>query len=328
MAAITAKLATKTNGKTTATASATGPFLTWFDGKLVPPEQAQVSVLSHALHYGTSTFEGIRCYETPKGPAIFRLKEHIKRLFYSAGFLGFKVPFTPQELEKACLDTVRANGFSSCYVRPLIFYGAGGLSFKFDNNQTHVIVATYPLGPFLGANSQTEGVRIKTASWRKTPGTSVPSSAKLGGNYVNAMLAYQEIRRQGYDEAILLRENGMVAEGAGCNIFLIRNGELYTPASSEDNLPGITRDSILTIAKGLGIPVHEQSISRGNLIEADEVFLSGTAVEVTPVREVDDRIIADGKPGPITRKLQEAFFAAARGKDPRYNAWVVPVGSK
>lgn len=330
MAGTTAKLTTKGNGKktTTATTTAAGNYLTWFDGNLVPPEQAKVSVLSHALHYGTSTFEGIRCYETPKGPAIFRLQEHIERLFFSAGFLRFNLRFTPEDLANACLDTVRANGFSSCYVRPLVFWGAGGLSFKFDNNQSHVIVATYPLGPFLGENSQRDGVRIKTSSWRKTPGTSVPSSAKLGGNYVNAMLAYQEVHRQGYDEAILLRENGMVAEGAGDNIFLVRNGEVYTPAASEDNLPGITRDSIITIAKNLGIPVHEQSVSRGNLIEADEVFLTGTAVEVTPVREIDDRMIANGKPGPITKRLQDAFFAAARGKDHRYSNWLNLVGPK
>ena len=318
MAGTTAKLSTKGNGKTMSPAnSPTTGNLTWFDGQLVPPEQAKVSVLSHALHYGTSTFEGIRCYETPKGPAIFRLQDHIKRLFFSAGFLRFKIPYTPEELETACLDSVRANNFQSCYVRPLVFYGAGGLSFRFDNNQTHVIVATYPLGPFLGEHSQRDGVRIKTSSWRKTPGTSVPSSAKLGGNYVNAMLAYQEIHRAGYDEAVLLRENGMVAEGAGDNVFLVRDGELYTPGASEDNLPGITRDSILTIAKQLGIRTHEQGLSRGNLIEADEVFLTGTAVEVTPVREVDDRTIGDGKPGPVTKKPQVAFFAAARGKDPR-----------
>jgi branched-chain amino acid aminotransferase len=321
MAGISAKLTSKGNGKTAAAPQA-GSYLTWFDGHLVPPEEAKVSVLSHALHYGTSTFEGIRAYETPKGAAIFRLEDHIARLFFSAGFLGFKLKFTPADLEQACVETVRANNFDSCYVRPLVFWGAGGLGFKFDNNQAHVIVATYPLGPFLGANSQRDGVRIKTSSWRKTPGTSVPSSAKLGGNYVNAMLAFHEVHKQGYDEAVLLRENGMVAEGAGDNIFMVRDGELFTPAASEDNLPGITRDSILRIAKNLGIKTHEQSISRGNLISADEVFLSGTAVEVTPVREVDDRTVADGKPGPVTRKLQDAFFAAVRGKDPKYAAWL------
>lgn len=318
----TVELTTKTDGAKAAEPSSTASNLTWFDGRLVPPDQARVSVLSHALHYGTSTFEGIRCYETTRGPAIFRLHDHIKRLFYSAGFLSFPLKFTPDHIEQACLDTVRANGFSSCYVRPLIFYGAGGLSFRFDHNETHTIVATYPLGPFLGEHSQRDGVRVKTSSWRKTPGTSVPSSAKLGGNYVNPLLAYQEVHRAGYDEAILLRENGMVAEGAGDNVFLVRSGELYTPAASEDNLPGITRDSILTLAKDLGIPTHEQSISRGNLIEADEVFVTGTAVEVTPVREVDDRRIGDGTPGAVTRRLQDAFFAAARGKDPRYARWL------
>lgn len=322
-----ARIATDANGAQPGAARAITSYRSWFDGRIVGPDEAKVSVLSHALHYGTSVFEGIRCYETAKGPAIFRLQDHIRRLFHSASYLHMKVPHTAQAIEDACVKTVAANGFRECYVRPLAFFGEGGLGFKLHNNAVHVSVSTYPLGPFLGEKGLREGVRIKTVSWRKTPSTSVPASAKLGGNYVNALLAFSEASRAGYDEALLLRDNGYVAEGAGDNVFCVRDGELFTPATSEDNLPGITRDSVMALAREAGIPVHETVLSRPNLIAADEVFLCGTAVEVAPVREIDDLVIADGTPGPITRRLQETYFRAVRGQERGFEAWLTRVPS-
>jgi len=297
----------------------------WMDGRFVPWDEAQVHVLAHGLHYGTGLFEGLRCYRTPDGPAIFRLEDHLQRFYRSAAHLYMNVPVRLDELASVCREVVVRNRLEDGYVRPVAFYGLGGMNFSFRDNAVHLAVAVWPWGAYLGEEGMRRGIRVKTVSWIKTPSHSVPSGAKLAGNYVNACLAFQEAMRAGYDEAILLNEGGRVAEGTGENVFVVNAGRLVTPPASEDLLPGITRDSVLRIAADLGYEVREAPASHADLLAADELFLTGTAAEVTPVREVDGRAIGAGSAGPVTRAIQTAFFAAVRGEDPRYRAWLTPV---
>lgn len=297
----------------------------WMDGRYVPWDDAKVHVLSHGLHYGTGLFEGMRCYRTAEGPAVFRLEDHLLRFYRSASHLFLDIPYGLDELAEVCREVVSRNGLEDGYVRPVAFYGLGGMNFSFRDNAVHVAVAVWPWGAYLGEEGMRRGIRVKTVSWIKTPSNSVPSAAKLAGNYVNACLAFQEAMRSGFDEAILFNEAGRVAEGTGENIFAVSGEEIATPPASEDLLPGITRDSVMRIAEDLGYGVREMPLSRSDLTSSDELFLTGTAAEVTPVREVDWHPIGAGHAGPVTLEIQRAYFAAVRGEDPRYRAWLTPV---
>ncbi len=297
----------------------------WMDGRFVPWDEAQVHVLAHGLHYGTGLFEGLRCYRTAEGPAIFRLEDHLRRFYRSAAHLYMNVPVRLGELAGVCREVVARNRLEDGYMRPLAFYGLGGMNFSFRDNAVHVAVAVWPWGAYLGEDGMHRGIRVKTVSWIKTPSRSVPAAAKLAGNYVNACLAFQEAMRAGFDEALLLNDNGRVAEGTGENVFLVRDGSLVTPPACEDLLPGITRDTVMQLAADLGFDVREAPLSRSELVDADELFLTGTAAEVTPVREVDGHAIGAGSAGRVTRTIQKAFFAAVHGEDPRYRAWLTPV---
>jgi len=298
----------------------------WLDGRFVPWEDAKIHVLVHGLHYGSGVFEGIRCYKTAEGPAIFRLEDHLRRLFRSAAYLYMRIPYDLQELAEVCRRAVVENDLEDCYLRPIAFYGLGGMNFSFRDNVVHVAVAAWPWGAYLGEEGLRRGIRVKTVSWVKTPTNAVPSGAKLAGNYVNSILAFQEAMRAGFDEALLLNENGHVAEGTGENLFLVRGGVLTTPPTSDHIVDGITRDSVMRMALDLGYEVREASVSRPDLFAADEVFLTGTAAEVTPVREIDWQPIGSGRAGPVTLELQKAFFAAVHGESPQYREWLSYVG--
>lgn len=297
----------------------------WMDGRYVPWDEAKVHVLSHGLHYGTGLFEGMRCYRTPDGPAVFRLEDHLVRFYRSASYLYMDLPYAAEELAEVCREVVARNGLEDGYVRPVAFYGLGGMNFSFRDNAVHVAVAVWPWGAYLGEEGMRRGIRVKTVSWLKTPANSVPSAAKLAGNYVNACLAFQEAMRGGFDEAILFNDAGRVAEGTGENVFVVSGESIVTPPASEDLLPGITRESVMRIASDLGYEVGEAPLPRSELYAADELFLTGTAAEVTPVREVDWHAIGSGQAGPVTLEIQRAFSAAVHGENPQYRAWLTPV---
>lgn len=297
----------------------------WMDGRFVPWDEAKVHVLVHGLHYGTSVFEGMRCYKTSAGPAIFRLEDHLRRLYRSATFLYMPIPYGADELADVCRRAVAQNDLDDCYVRPIATYGLGAMNFSFKDNAVHVAVAAWPWGAYLGEDGMRRGIRVKTVSWLKTPTTAMPSAAKIAGNYVNSCLAYQEAMRAGFDEAILLNTNGNVAEGTGENLFVVRDGDLTTPPTSDHLVPGVTRDSVMRIATDLGYEMREASLTLGDVLAADEVFLTGTAAEVTPVREIDFHAIGPGHAGPLTLEIQKAFFAAVRGELPQYREWLAYV---
>lgn len=294
----------------------------WLDGRWVPWDEAKVHVLVHGLHYGTGAFEGMRCYRTAQGPAIFRLEDHLKRWFRSASYLFLRIPYEPDELAEVCRNAVVENGLDDCYLRPIAFYGVGGMNFSFRDNAVHVAVAVWPWGAYLGEEGLRRGIRVKTVSWAKTSTNAMPSAAKLVGAYVNSCLAFQEAMRAGFDEALLLNETGNVAEGTGENVFAVTDEVLLTPPASDHLVPGITRDSVIRLARDLGYVVRETSLTRTELVAADEIFLTGTAAEVTPVRELDYQPIGAGQAGAVTLELQKAFFAAVRGEDHRYREWL------
>ena len=294
----------------------------WLDGEMVPYEQAQVHVLTHSLHYGLAVFEGIRCYKGDDGrSAIFRAKEHIRRLIESAHIVEMPVPYSSEELLKACADVVRVNKFAECYLRPIAFYAEGEMGLAARGNKTRVAVAAWPWGAYLGQDSIEKGARLKTSSFVRFHHNSMMPAAKVSGHYVNSILAGYEARRSGYDEALLLDTEGFVAEGSGENIFVIRDGVVRTPPLTSI-LGGITRESVIKILADAGVPVVEQLFPRDALYIADEAFMTGTAAEVTPVCELDDRKIGAGKPGPITQKVCSVFAAALHGRDPRYRSWL------
>lgn len=297
----------------------------WFDGTLVPWAEARVHVLTHTLHYGLGVFEGIRCYECADGRgAIFRLREHIDRLFGSAHILGITIPFTREQLAAACCETVRANRLTSCYLRPIVFLGDGQMGLAAVTNPVRVAIAVWPWGAYLGEEGVRRGVRLKTASFQRMHVNTHMTKAKAVGNYVNSILAAIEARRGGYDEAMMLDTDGFVAECSGENLFIVRDGRVRTtPATSI--LPGITRDAVLTVLRARGVPAVEDRFTRDDAYLADEVFMTGTAAEVTPVREIDDRQIGTGTPGPLTRDLQAWYAAVTRGEDPAYRHWLTPV---
>ncbi|MBW6455759.1 MAG: branched-chain amino acid transaminase [Trueperaceae bacterium] len=307
------------------TTSALDAGLIWLDGQLVPQEQATVSVLTHALHYGTSVFEGIRAYETERGPAVFRLREHSQRLLDSAKILGMKPTMTVEEIDQAILETIRANRRKSCYIRPLLWYGPESLGVSPARNLLHFMVATLPWGVYLGEEAVTKGAKLITSSWRRSSGDIMPTKSKAGGNYVNSVLAKEEALENGYEEALLLDKEGFVAEGTGENVFFLKNGTLYAIAHSV-NLRGITRDTIVQLARDMGTLVENTMATRDELYTADEVFMTGTAAEVTPVASIDRRPIGPGVAGPYALAMRERYLQVVSGKLPAYDRWLTYVG--
>lgn len=292
----------------------------WMDGQMVPWDEARVHVLTHTLHYGSGVFEGIRAYETRKGPAIFRLNDHVARMFRSAKIFSIEIPFSYETIFDACKEVVRSTGLPSCYVRPLVYLGYGEMGVNPIPAPVNVAIAAWPWGAYLGDEGLARGIRAKISSWKRHDPNIIPPAAKGTGQYINSSMAKLEAIRGGYDEAILLNGAGFVAEASGENLFIVRDGDLITPPVSAGALIGITRDSVMQIASDLGITVREAELVRSDLYTADECFLTGTAAEVTPVREVDDRMIGD--PGPVTKKVQEIFFSAVKGEVDRYASWL------
>jgi branched-chain amino acid aminotransferase len=292
----------------------------WMNGELVDWADAKIHVATHGLHYGTGVFEGIRCYETERGPAIFRLSDHMKRLVESAKLLYMEIPYSLDELDAAVLDTVSANGLDECYIRPIAYVGYGELGVNPGENPVDVSVLAWPWGAYLGEDGQKHGITAKISSWQRIGPNVIPHVAKATGIYLNSMLATTEARRGGYDEAIMLTEQGMVADGPGESIFVVKNGKISTPDLSASILTGVTRDSVMQIAADLGHEVQEKQIIRTELYLADEVFMTGTAAEIVPLRAVDD--IAIGEPGPITLAIQQAYADAVRGRTERWADWL------
>lgn len=295
----------------------------WLDGQRTPWKEANIHVLTHSLHYGLAVFEGIRCYEGEKGSAIFRLKEHIERLFESAHVSGIDIPFSQKEIEQAVCETVRGNDLRSCYIRPLVFLGYGEMGLYVTSNPVRVAIAAWPWGTYLGEDGLARGIRVKISSFARHHVNVSLTRAKVAGYYVNSQFAKREVKKAGYDEALLLDTDGYVAEGPGENIFAVRRGILKTPPLTSV-LEGITRDAIITLAQDLRIPVREERLTRDDLYLAEEAFFTGTAAEVTPIREIDDRRVGAGQPGPITRRLQETFFDVVHGKGP-HQEWLTSV---
>ncbi len=296
----------------------------WFNGKLIPFEDAKIHVLSHVIHYGTSVFEGIRCYETDKGSAVFRLPEHTRRLIDSARIYRMDSPYDLDALQAAMLQTIRNGGLASCYIRPVIYRGMGPMGVNPLKNPIETFIAVWEWGAYLGPEALEEGVDVQVASWARMAPNTFPAMAKAGGNYLNAGLVKMDAVLNGYEEGLMLSVDGHLAEGSGENLFVIRDGVIYTAPASLSILPGITRDSIMRIARDRGYTVEEKQIPREALYIADELFFTGTAAEVTPIRSVDKYTIGSGRRGPITHELQEAFFdIVQRGNDP--NGWLTPV---
>lgn len=296
----------------------------WMNGELIEFEKATVHVLSHALHYGSGAFEGIRCYETPEGPAVFRLPEHIRRLEKTCKIYRMPMRFSCEELADAVLETIHANGLGACYIRPIVWRGFGVLGVDPLRAPVEAAVAAWSWGRYLGDDSD-EGIDVCVSSWRRVPTESLPSVAKATGNYLNASLVKMEAVLDGYAEGIALDIHGMVSEGSGENLFLVMDGALVTPPVVSSLLPGITRDTVKTLAHDLGIPVREEVISRGLLYVCDEMFLTGTAAEITPVRSIDHYTVGDGRPGAVTRRLMEEFRRTVTGRNESHREWLTPV---
>ena len=292
----------------------------WMNGALVDWDDARIHVGSHGLHYGTGVFEGIRCYATPKGPAVFRLTDHLRRLHDSARLLYMDLPYSIEDLRDASFELIGVNGLPECYLRPIAFYGYGELGVSTAGNPVDVVIMSWPWGAYLGDEGLRQGIRVKVSSWKRVGPNTIPHAAKATGIYLNSMLAVSEANRAGYDEAILLTDDGFVADGSGENVFVVKDGALATPPLSTSILPGITRDTVIQIAQDLGYTVAETNLIRSDLMLADEVFMVGTAAEVTPIREVDDRTI--GPPGPVTTEIQAAYLDTVRGGSERWAHWL------
>jgi branched-chain amino acid aminotransferase len=297
----------------------------WMDGKLVNWEDATIHVLTHAVHYGSGVFEGIRAYETKQGPAIFRLTEHLRRLSRSALVYHMDIPFSHDELVEAIKDTVRANGMKACYIRPLVYRGYGELGLNPLGAPINVTVATWPWGLYLGEDGVERGVRAKVSSWKRIDHNILPPGVKATGQYINSSLAKVEAVKGGYDEAILLNMAGYVTDGSGANVFVVRDGVILTPPVQAGCLEGITRDSVMRIARDAGYEVVERNLSRLDLYTADEAFFTGTAAEVVPVREIEDHAVGHNGRGPVTKELQETFLAGAHCEVERYRGWLTYV---
>lgn len=294
----------------------------WLDGEMVRWEEAKVHVLAHALHYGTGYFEGIRCYSLEDGRSgVFRLDNHVRRFFDSGHILGFPLPFTFEQIKRAVLDIIRVNELKECYIRPLAFVGLGEMGLYAPNNPMHVVIAAWPWGAYLGDEGIKNGIRAKVSSYTRHHVNVMMTKSKVSGNYVNSVLAKTEVKRAGYDEAVMLDTEGYVAEASGENIFIVQQQQLKTTPFTSI-LPGITRDSLLTIARDKGYEVQEVRFTRDELYTAEEAFFTGTAAEVTPIREVDNRRIGSSCPGPVTLDLQQTFFSVIKGKDEKYAGWI------
>ncbi|AKJ43679.1 branched-chain amino acid transaminase [Pragia fontium] len=295
----------------------------WFNGDMIPWADAKVHVMSHALHYGTSVFEGVRCYDTHKGPAVFRHREHMQRLRDSAKIYRMPVSYSVDELMAACRETLSKNNLASAYIRPLVFIGDVGMGVNPPAGyNTDVIIAAFPWGAYLGEEALDQGIDAMVSSWNRSAPNTIPTAAKAGGNYLSSLLVGSEARRHGYSEGIALDVHGYVSEGAGENIFLVKDGVVFTPTLTSAALPGITRDAILKLTKDLGIEVREQVLSRESLYLADEVFMTGTAAEITPVRSVDGIQVGIGRCGPVTKKIQQSFFGLFNGQTEDKYGWL------
>ena len=298
----------------------------WRNGELIDWHEAQTHVLSHALHYGTSVFEGIRCYDTPSGPVIFRLTDHIRRLFDSARVYHMPIPYTQEEIEAACRMAVRANHLKNAYIRPIAYFGYGGIGvLPGKDTSIDVCIAAFPWGAYLGEEALSKGVNCCISSWNRAAPNTIPTGAKAGGNYLSSVLISHEAHSRGFDEGIGLDVNGLVSEGAGENIFVVSDGVIRTPPTSASILSGLTRDSVIKLAEAEGYDVREQTLSRESLYVADEIFFTGTAAEITPVRSVDGHVVRCGGRGPIAEKMQERFFGLFTGETPDRWNWLQPV---
>ena len=297
----------------------------WKNGKVIPWAEATVHVSAHALHYGSGVFEGIRCYETEIGPAVFRLPEHLERFFASAAIYGIVIPYSRDQLTDAITELIGANEMTSCYVRPIAFLGSDSLGLYPRKCPTEVSILTWPWGAYLGADGLENGIRVTVSPWRKFHSSMMPTTAKACGQYLNSILAVTDAFERGYDEALLLDKDGSLAEGSGENLFVIKNGTIITNRADDSILMGITRDSAIEIAKILGFEVEKRSLDLDDLLNADEAFFTGTAAEITPIREVDGTVIGSGRRGEITRQIQATFFDAVNGRDPRFQKWLHPV---
>ena len=297
----------------------------WYDGKMVPWREATTHVLTHTLHYGLGVFEGVRAYKTADGPAIFRLRDHTDRLFRSAQIFGMKIPYSKDEIDAAQKACVRDNKLESCYLRPLVFYGSHAMGVAAKSNPVRVAISVWPWGAYLGADGLEKGIRVKTSSFTHHHPNITMCNAKAVCNYAVSILANQEATHDGYEEAMLLDPQGFVCQGSGENLFIVRDGKLHTPDLSGGALNGITRSTIITFADELGIPVVERRITRDEVYIADEAFFTGTAAEVTPIREYDNRPIGEGRRGPVTAKLQTLFFDTVNGRNPAKKSWLTTV---
>ena len=300
----------------------------WMDGNVIPWGNATTHVSAHGLHYGSGVFEGMRCYETTGGPAVFRLDAHLARLYASAEIYGIVIGYTPQELTEAVCEVIRRNGFSSCYVRPICYLGSDSLGVHPGNCPVEVVILAWPWSSYLGAEGLERGVCVTVSPWRKFESRMMPTTAKACGQYLNSMLAVRDAVSRGFAEALLLDANDHLAEGSGENLFLVRDGYLLTNDERHSILLGITRDAVLRIARDLDYRVEIRALHLEDLLSADEAFFTGTAAEVTPIREVDGTAIGRGVPGPVTDEIQRVFFAATSGRDLRYNDWLYPVDSQ
>jgi branched-chain amino acid aminotransferase len=296
----------------------------WFDGEMVPWREAKVHVLTHTLHYGMGVFEGVRAYHADQGTAIFRLDAHTERLFRSAKIMGMPMPFSREELTAAQVASVRENGLDSAYIRPMCFYGSEGMGLRADGLKTHVIVAAWNWGAYLGKEALERGIRIRTSSFARHHVNIAMCKAKANGNYISSMLALSDALRDGYDEALFLDVDGFVAEGSGENIFIVRDGVIYTPELTA-SLDGITRATVIQLAEEAGMTVREKRITRDEVYIADEAFFTGTAAEVTPIRELDGRTIGTGSRGPVTAQLQKQYFDVVHGRSKQHLDWLTPV---
>ena len=297
----------------------------WRNGDFIPWEEATIHVMSHVVHYGSSVFEGIRCYQTKRGPAIFRLHEHIRRLYDSAKIYRMQIPYELEEFKRACIDIIQANDFDDCYLRPLVYRGFGSLGVFPGPCPVDVMIGAWVWGKYLGSEGFENGVDVRISSWNRMAPNTFPAMAKATANYMNSILIRSEAGIDGYAEGIALDVNGYVSEGSGENVFVVRDNKIITPPLGASVLSGITRDTIMKLAKDLGFEVTEALIPREALYIADELFFTGTAAEITPIREVDDRIVGEGARGPITKELQGAFFAATKGENEKYADWLTYV---
>ncbi|MDE2149917.1 MAG: branched-chain amino acid transaminase [Gammaproteobacteria bacterium] len=298
--------------------------LIWYDGELVEWRQASTHVLTYTLHYGAGCFEGLRAYATPRGTAIFRLQDHTRRLFNSAKIIGMKIPFSQEQINGAICEVIRANGLKEAYIRPMVFFGAEGMGLRADNLKVRVIAAAWPWGAYLGSDNVDRGIRVRTSSFSRHHVNAAMCRAKANANYLNSMMALNEVLRDGYDEAVMLDPHGFIAEGSAENIFLVIDGALHTPDITSA-LDGITRRTVIQFAHDANIPVFERRITRDEVYVADEAFFTGTAAEVMPIREADNRVVGSGRRGPVTELLQKTYLAQVRGERTEYPEWLTPV---